>query len=172
MQWNLHVLRVQWVWWVRRCWGGRGSIFRKTPESLGKWAWKWRISIWASFSGSKWKVICLGGNNPNYKIMGSRLSLIIQVHYSLDVHIHNAWKCYLGQETQEMLCFLMEFCINKIKSITLPCTGNKAEQNKQDSKAWVYPVFALTPQDIEESWTRSRQLTWLGWRGFPRRWWD
>lgn len=107
-----------------------GMAFRKSPVHPGKWAWKWHISIWASFSESKCKVICFGGNNPNYKIMGSKLSLTVQKPMSAFFTKVNGWKCCQSQKTHKMLCFLTEFCIHRFESITHLCTGNKTKQNK------------------------------------------
>lgn len=78
-----------------------GIAFQTAPRSPGKWAWKWHISIWASFSVSKCKVISLGGNNPNYKIMGSELSLTVWKPMSALVTKGNGWKWYPRQEMSE-----------------------------------------------------------------------
>lgn len=108
-----------------------GMAFRKTPPSPRKWAWKWHISIWASSSESRCKVISFGGNNPNYKITGSKWSLAKRKPASALFTEHNGWKCCLGQETHEMLCFLWNFVWKEPKALhpTLHCKQSKTKHS-------------------------------------------
>lgn len=101
-----------------------GIALQKAPASPGKWAWKWHISIRASFSGSKWKVISFGGNNPQYKITGSKLSLTAWKPTSALITKGNGWKRYPRRETCETRPF-MQFCVYGSESIVHLCAGNK-----------------------------------------------
>lgn len=141
-----------------------GLAFRKTPMSPGKWAWKRHISIWAPFSESKCKVICFGGNNPHYKIMGSKLSLTIRKPVSALFTEGNGWKCCQSQETHEMLWSLMEFCINRTKSIDHTCTGNKTKHGATAPECIMHLLIPL--QHTEWSWTRSRLIIMVRKEGF------
>lgn len=61
-------------------------------------------------------------------MMNSKLSSAIQKPRSTSLTEDNDKRCCLSQETQEMLCFLMEFLINTTESVTILALETK--QNK------------------------------------------
>lgn len=141
-----------------------GIEFQKAPLSPGKWAWKWHISIWASFGVSKCKVISFGGNNPNYKIMGSKLSLTVWKPMSVHITKGNGWKWYPRQEMCEMLPLFMKFCVYRSESTAHLCTVKK----------WNKTCYNCTQVCCVSSLSKTKKsyglspdkLAWSGWRGF------